>query len=50
MSAPAGPAMLVHRTREDEDDDQFRPLSWGLIRRLFTYSHPVRARCGAWWC
>ncbi|HVW20133.1 MAG TPA: ABC transporter ATP-binding protein [Opitutaceae bacterium] len=44
MSAPSGPAMLVHRTREDEDDEQFRPLSWGLIRRLFAYSAPVRPK------
>jgi ATP-binding cassette subfamily B protein len=34
--------MLVHRAAvEDEDEEQFKPLAWGLVRRLFTYSRPV---------
>ncbi len=32
--------LLVHRTADD-DEEQFKPLAWGLIRRLFTYSAPV---------
>jgi len=36
---------LVHRPREDEEDaEQFRPLEWGLIRRLFVYAAPVRRK------
>lgn len=27
---------------EDEDDSQFKPLEWGLIRRLFTYAAPIK--------
>ncbi len=34
---------LVRRLREDDDDEeQFKPLEWGLIRRLFSYT--LRAR------
>ena len=36
--------LLVHRPAEDEDEEQFKPLAWGLIRRLFTYSTPVRTK------
>ncbi len=43
MSAP-DPMVLVHRPADDEDEEQFQPLAWGLIRRLFTYSTPVRAK------
>lgn len=36
--------MLVHRARDDDDEEQFRPLEWGLIRRLFSYASPVRRK------
>jgi ATP-binding cassette subfamily B protein len=37
--------MLVHRVRdEDDDEEQFKPLEWGLIRRLFGYARPVRRK------
>ena len=29
---------------EDEDAEQFRPLEWGLIRRMITYANPVRRK------
>ncbi|PTY01154.1 ABC transporter ATP-binding protein [Opitutus sp. ER46] len=36
---------LVRRVRdEDDDEEQFRPLEWGLIRRLFGYTAPVRRK------
>ena len=38
-------AVLVQRLRdEDDDEEQFRPLEWGLIRRLFTYARPVQGK------
>ena len=43
MSAP-DPMVLVHRPRDEDDEEQFKPLDWGLIRRLFGYSTPVRAK------
>ncbi len=43
MSAP-DPMVLVQRPVDDEDEEQFQPLAWGLIRRLFTYSAPVRTK------
>ncbi len=42
---PLGP--LVHRERDDEDEPQFKPLEWGLIRRLFTYTRPFAAKRNA---
>jgi ATP-binding cassette subfamily B protein len=37
--------ILVHRVRdEDDDEEQFKPLDWGLIRRLLTYARPVRRK------
>jgi ATP-binding cassette subfamily B protein len=37
--------MLVHRVRdEDDDEEQFKPLEWGLIRRLFGYARPVQRK------
>ena len=34
---------LVRRPLEDDDDaEQFKPLEWGLIRRMFTYARPVK--------
>lgn len=37
-------AFLVHRAREDDDEDQFKPLEWGLMRRLFSYTQAVAAK------
>ena len=42
--APKPSNLLVHRSRDDEDDEQFRPLEWGLIRRLFGYTRAVSAK------
>jgi ATP-binding cassette subfamily B protein len=44
MSTAPGPLTLVHRTLDDDDDEQFKPLAWGLVRRLFTYSRPVQKK------
>lgn len=42
-AAKLGP--LVRRAPEDdEDEEQFKPLEWGLIRRLFTYTRPFAAK------
>jgi ABC-type multidrug transport system fused ATPase/permease subunit len=43
---PGGrPLTLVHRIKElDEDEEQFKPLEWGLIARLFSYASPVRRK------
>lgn len=42
---PPSPAVLVQRLRDEEDDEpQFKPLEWSLIRRLFSYARPVRAK------
>ncbi|MEO6002728.1 MAG: ABC transporter ATP-binding protein [Opitutus sp.] len=38
---PAKPAVLVHRSRDDDDEEQFKPLEWGLMRRLFGYTNAV---------
>jgi ATP-binding cassette subfamily B protein len=36
---------LVHRAPDDDDEEEpFRPLEWGLIRRLFTYARPVKKK------
>lgn len=36
---------LVHRLPDDEDyEEQLKPLEWGLIRRLFTYTGPVKGK------
>jgi len=44
-AASAKNLILVHRTRDDEEDEeQFKPLEWGLIRRLFGYTHAVAAK------
>ncbi len=44
-SPPPKPSnVLVHRTRDDVDDEHFRPLEWGLIRRLFSYTRAVAAK------
>lgn len=49
--SPAKPAArhdltIVNRPEDDEDEIQFKPLEWGLIRRLFTYTHPVKRKLG----
>ncbi len=36
--------LLVRRERDAEDDEQFKPLEWGLIRRLFGYTRVVAAK------
>jgi ATP-binding cassette subfamily B protein len=36
---------LVRRPRDDDDEgEQFKPLEWGLIRRLFGYTQPVKRK------
>lgn len=43
--APVQDLGLVRRPRDpDEDEEQFKPLEWGLIRRLFTYATPVKRK------
>lgn len=44
---PVRDLTIVNRREEDEGEEQFKPLEWGLIRRLFTYTRPVRRRL-AW--
>ncbi|MBX7120760.1 MAG: ABC transporter ATP-binding protein/permease [Opitutaceae bacterium] len=43
---PVGkPLSLIQRVKEAEDDeDQFRPLEWSLIRRLLHYTKPVKGK------
>lgn len=36
--------MLVQRPTDDDDDEQFKPLEWGLIRRMFDYTAPVKRK------
>jgi ATP-binding cassette subfamily B protein len=38
---------IVNRPGDDEEEEQFKPLEWGLIRRLFTYTKPVKRKL-AW--
>lgn len=35
---------VVEKTREEQNEAQFRPLQWSLIRRLFSYTGPVRTK------
>ncbi len=35
---------LVRRVRDDEDEELQKPLEWGLIRRLFTYTAPIKGK------
>ncbi len=38
---------LVYRVRdEDDDEEQFKPLEWGIVRRLLGYAAPVRRKLG----
>jgi ABC-type multidrug transport system fused ATPase/permease subunit len=40
--------MLVHRVRdEDDDEEQFKPLEWRLVRRLLGYASPMRGKLWA---
>ncbi|MFT3783226.1 MAG: ABC transporter ATP-binding protein [Nibricoccus sp.] len=44
-SKEAGVPLLVHRLRDDDDDEpQFKPLEWGIIRRLLRYTRPHAAK------
>jgi ATP-binding cassette subfamily B protein len=37
--------ILVQRVRDDdEDEEQFKPLDWSIVRRLLTYARPVQAK------
>lgn len=38
---------LVRRVRDDEDEELQKPLEWGLIRRLFTYTTPIKGKVTA---
>jgi ATP-binding cassette subfamily B protein len=47
MSKPPsklGLLTLVNRPADDEDELQFKPLEWGLIRRLAGYARPQRRK------
>ncbi len=46
-SAKTGSLILVPRPGDDEDEEQFKPLEWGLIRRLFTYTVPIKGKVTA---
>ena len=35
---------LDRRVREDEDEEMQKPLEWGLIRRHFTYTAPIKGK------
>ena len=35
---------VVEKDREEQAEVQFRPLQWGLIRRLFSYTGPVKTK------
>ncbi len=51
MKPPLGKSMTLIQQLRDEDDDeeQFKPLEWGLIRRLFTYTAPIKGKVTALW-
>mgnify|MGYP000860930030 CR=1 FL=1 len=38
---------LLVRREPDEDGPQFKPLEWGLILRLFTYTRPFARKRNA---
>jgi ATP-binding cassette subfamily B protein len=38
---------IVSRPGDDGEEEQFKPLEWGLIRRLFNYTQPVKRKL-AW--
>ncbi|HEY0946486.1 MAG TPA: ABC transporter ATP-binding protein [Opitutaceae bacterium] len=35
---------LLQRAADEEDEEQFKPLEWGLIRRMFGYARPARRK------
>lgn len=35
---------VVEKSREQQAESQFRPLQWGLIHRLFSYTGPVKTK------
>jgi ATP-binding cassette subfamily B protein len=35
---------ITDQNRDDADEVQYKPLEWGLIRRLFSYTQPVRSK------
>jgi len=37
-------AGLIRRLRDDDDETLQKPLEWGLIRRLFTYTAPIKGK------
>ena len=42
--------ILVHRVRdEDDDEEQFKPLDWRLIRRLSPTPARSSASSPSWW-
>lgn len=43
-TAQARHLTLTDQQRADADEVQFKPLEWGLIRRLFSYTKPVRRK------
>lgn len=44
-SRPLSPGnLLVHRARDDEDEESLRPLDWKLMARLFRYTNPVAGK------
>ncbi len=44
-AAPVADVGLVRRVRdEDDEEEHLKPLEWGLIRRLFSYTRPVRKK------
>ena len=39
--------IIVQRQADEEPEEQFRPLEWGLIRRLLGYTRPLAAKRNA---
>jgi len=35
---------VIERSREEENEAQFQPLQWALIRRLFSYTEPIKSK------
>ena len=45
---PPKPMGLIQRLPEDDDNEtDSQPLEWGLIRRLFTYTTPIKRKVTA---
>jgi len=50
MPPPPNPKLpgLIQRLPDDEENEEsFKPLEWGLIRRLFTYTSPIKVKVTA---